>query len=164
MARQARATKESLLADLVAARQGVLGAALALSPEQRDEVFLGTWSARDLLAHLAGWDCANLEAAQAILAGRRPAFWAHRDRDWGSFNARLVAEYRRDDFGELLALVEDSYRRLIAFLETVPAEEFFRAHGRDRISTLLRAEARDEVEHGRQVREFGQGQPPEEGR
>jgi hypothetical protein len=154
MSRQPQARKESLLADLVAARSSVLAAAMTLSPAQRDEVFLGTWSVKDLLAHLAGWDFANLEAAQAILAGRRPAFWAHQDHDWRAFNACLVAEYRREDFGELLALLEDSHRRLIAFLETIPAAELFQAHGRDRISTLLRTETRDEFEHGRQILEL----------
>lgn len=101
-------------------------------------------------------DYANLEAVQSILDGKRPAFWAHYDHDWQSFNARLVAEYRRDDFAELLALAEESHRLLLAFLETVPPEAFFRAHGRDRISTLLRVEARDEREHARQVREFSE--------
>jgi len=117
-------------------------------------VFLGTWSLKDLLAHLVGWDYANLEAAQAILAGRRPAFWAQRDRDWQTFNARLVAEYRREDPAELLALLHDSHRQLLAFVETFPAEEFFQLHGRDRLSTILRAEARDEQKHAQQIREL----------
>jgi len=154
MGAKAQLKKEKVIADLVEARTMVLEAAAALSPAQQDEVFLGTWSVKDLLAHLVGWDYANLEAAQAILAGQRPAFWVHYDRDWKTFNARLVAEYRRDDFAELVASVEDSHRRLIAFLETIPAEDFFRAHGRDRISTLLRVEARDERKHCAQIQEF----------
>lgn len=104
-----------------------------------------------------GWDHANLEAAQAILAGRRPAFWAHRDRDWQTFNARLVAEYRREDPAEMLALLEYSHHHLLAFVEAIPAEELFQAHGRDRLSTILRAEARDEQEHAQQIREFAVG-------
>jgi len=154
MSAQPQVRKDRLLADLVAARRAVREAATAVPAERWDELFLGTWSIKDLLAHLAGWDYANLEAAQAILAGRRPAFWAHQDRDWQAFNARLVTEYRREDPAELLALVQDSRRQLMAFLETIPAEELFRARGRDRISTLLRAETRDEQEHGRQIREF----------
>ena len=149
-----RRRKERMLAELAAARQAVLEAAATVRPQQWDEMFLGTWALRDLLAHLVGWDYANLEAAQAILAGRRPAFWAYQDRDWQAFNARLVTEYRREDPEELLALVGDSRRQLMVFLETIPAEEIFRAHGRDRISTLLRAETRDEQEHGQQIREF----------
>jgi len=149
--------KTRLLADLVAARQAVRDAAAAVPAGRWDEVFLGTWSIVDLLAHLVGWDFANLEAAQAILAGRRPAFWTHHDRDWATFNARLVAEYRRDDPAELLALLEDSHRQLLAFVEAIPPEALFQAHGHDRISTILRVEARDEQEHARQIRELAGG-------
>lgn len=156
--------KAQLLADLVAARRDVRAAAAAVPAGRWDEVFLGTWSIKDLLAHLVGWDYANLEAAQAILAGRRPDFWAHRDRDWQTFNAHLVAEYRRDGPAELQSLLDTSHRQLLAFLEDIPAEELFQAHGRDRISTILRAEARDEQTHARQIREFAahKAQGPQE--
>ena len=153
MRAQPQVRKAQLLADLVAARQAVREAAAAVPAGRWDEVFLGTWSIVDLLAHLVGWDYANLEAAQAILAGRRPAFWAQRDRDWQTFNAQLVAEYRRESPAELLALLDDSHRQLLAFVETFPAEEFFLLHGRDRLSTILRAEARDEQRHAQQIRE-----------
>lgn len=101
----AQARKERVIAELVAARRGILDAVAALPPAKQVEVFLGVWSVKDLLAHLAGWDDANIEATQAIRAGRLPAFYAHYDPDWQTFNARLVAEYRRDDLADLLALV-----------------------------------------------------------
>ena len=47
----------------------------ALSRKERDTVFLGIWTVRDMLAHLAGWDYANLEAAKSILAGELPSFY-----------------------------------------------------------------------------------------
>ena len=65
----AQAKKEGILADLVETREKILDAASSLSPADQDRVFLGVWSVKDLLAHLVGWDFANLEAAQAILAG-----------------------------------------------------------------------------------------------
>jgi hypothetical protein len=154
MRAQPQVRKDRLLADLVAARRAVREAATAVPAARWDEVFLGTWSIKDLLAHLAGWDFANLEAAQAVLAGRRPAFWAHHDRDWQTFNAHLVAEHRRQDPAELLTLLEGSHHQLIAFLEPIPAGDLFQTHGRDRLSTILRAEARDEQRHAQQIREF----------
>jgi len=42
-------------------RRKILDAASAPSPEQRDEVFLGIWSVKDLLAHLAGWNVTNID-------------------------------------------------------------------------------------------------------
>ncbi len=147
----AQAEKDKIIGGLVEARSKILEAASLLSPTERDEVFLGVWSVRDLLAHLVGWDYTNLNAVQEILAGQKPGFWAHYDRDWKSYNARLVAEYRRDDFSELVAAVEASHRALIDYLQMVPADAYVK---RKQIATLLRAETRDEEVHHRQVEAF----------
>lgn len=152
--------KGQVISELIEARRRILEVASSLSPAQQDEVFLGAWSIVDLLAHLVGWDFANLEAAQAILAGKVPAFYAHHDRDWRTFNARLVAEHKKDDFALLLASMEDSHQKLIDFLETVPAEEFDKDRGvrfkgyKVTIARLLQVEAKDEAEHHTQIKEF----------
>ena len=160
VATASQAKKAQVISELVEARRRILEVASSLSPAQQDEVFLGVWSIKDLLAHLVGWDFANLEAAQAVLAGKVPAFYAHHDRDWKTFNARLVAEHKKDDFALLLASVEDSHQVLIDFLETIPAEEFDRDRGirfrryKVTIARLLQAEAKDEAEHYTQIKEF----------
>ena len=102
----AQAEKDGIISGFVVARSKILEAASSLSPQAQDEVFLGEWSVKDLLAHLEGWDYTNLTAVQEILEGRKPGFWQHYDRDWKSYNAQLVAEYKRDDLAELAAAVE----------------------------------------------------------
>jgi hypothetical protein len=86
---------------LVETRRRILDAASSLSPAEQNEVSLGVCSVKDLLAHLAGWDFANIEAVEAILVGRLPSFYSHYDRDWKTLNARLVAEYRKDNLADL---------------------------------------------------------------
>ncbi|MFZ3080081.1 MAG: hypothetical protein WA109_10370, partial [Bellilinea sp.] len=54
--------KNALIADMVDTRAKILEAAKNVPPPLRTEVFLGTWSLLDLLAHLAGWDDANRQA------------------------------------------------------------------------------------------------------
>lgn len=147
----AQAKKDEIISGLVEARRKILDVAGMLSPAEQDEVFLGVWTVKDLIAHLVGWDYTNLEAVQAILAGQRPSFWGYYDRDWKTYNARLVAEYRRDDFAELVASVEESHRKLIGFLQAIPADEYIR---RKKIVTLLRAESKDENTHYGQMKEF----------
>lgn len=156
----AQAKKDKLISDLIRARGRLLDAARALTPEKRDEVFLGVWSTQDLLAHLAGWDFTNLAAARDILADKIPDFYAQHDRDWKTYNAHLVEEYKKDDFDEMIASVEASHRSLIDFLDTIAPEEF----GKDRglsvrgykvtIARLLQAEIDDEEIHCRQIEEF----------
>lgn len=152
----AQAEKNAIIAGLLEARSKLLAEVRFLPAGAEDEVFLGTWSVKDLLAHLIGWDVTNLEAVGEILAGKKPAFWQHYDRDWQSYNARLVAEHKQDDLAELLTSIEASHRRLIDFLDSVPADDYTR---NTKIGRLLRTEARDEEEHCRQVRAFRQRLP-----
>ena len=62
MKRTDSAFKDELLFGLKAVRESILTEALALPGEAHARVFLGTWTVMDLLAHLAGWDAANLKA------------------------------------------------------------------------------------------------------
>jgi len=142
------------------ARTDLLNEAGSLSPEQREAVFLGIWSIKDLLAHLAGWDFTNLDAVKEVLAGKVPVFYDHYDHDWQSYNAMLVGKYKREDFDELLSLVEDSHRQLLEFLQEVSAETFLkdfglRARGQKvTIQRLLEAELKDELIHSQQMIDF----------
>jgi hypothetical protein len=107
-----------------------------------------------------GWDLANLEGAQALLARRLPAFYARRDRDWAGLNAEFVARYRRNHYTALSAEARRAHRTLMKYLLTVPAEEFDRDFGvrfrgiKVTIARLLASETQDEQEHCRQVEEF----------
>jgi len=156
--------KETIIAALRTARRKILDVAYCLAPEQRDEVFLGTWSAEDLLAHLIGWDYTNKDAVRSILEGELPYFYEYRDRDWASYNALLVNRHRKGHYAEILNAIEGSHAALTGFLATVPPEEFDSDHGvrfkgyKVTISRLLEAEAEDEEEHARQIKEFVAGQ------
>lgn len=150
----AQAVKDALLAGVVKARQDLLDVVRQLSPAQQNQVFLGEWTVKDLLAHLVGWDYTNMQAVQEILAGEQPGFRQHYDRDWKSYNARLVAEHRREDFTEMVAAAEQSHRALIEYLQAVHPDEYVK---RKPIKTLLRAEIRDGEEHRQQVEQFRTG-------
>ena len=161
MRQSAQTKKDQLIAELIAARREVLDAALALPEAEQDAVFLGTWTVKDLLAHLVGWDHANLEGIEAVLAGRLPAFYARYDAGWRTYNASLVRTYRRDSLAEAIAAAEESYRSLLAAAQAVPAADFGKDHGvrspggrRVTIAMLLSSEAGDERKHARQIKDF----------
>lgn len=166
MAEKAQAKKDEIVAALIQARRRILDLAHTLPPEKQDQVFLGVWSVKDLLAHLIGWDYTNVEATKSILAGQLPEFYSHHDRDWQTYNASLVEQYKKDDFVELLYAVETSQRALMGLLATVPAEEFDKDRGvrfkryKVTIARLLQAEADDEEEHYGQIKEFAESESP----
>ncbi len=158
--------KDKIISELVEARRKILDAAYSLPEEKQDEVFLGVWSVKDLLAHLVGWDYTNIQAVGELLEAKLPAFYSYYDRDWKTYNARLVEEHKKDDFVELLASVEASHRELISLLETVPAEEFEKDRGirsgryKVTIARILQTEADDEKKHHTQMKEFSEGSSP----
>jgi hypothetical protein len=161
MSNTPEAKKQHLIADLVGAREEVLAAAMALPGEEQDTPFLGTWSAHDIVAHLVGWDYANLEAVEAIRTGRLPAFYDHYDRDWRTFNAGLVEQYKQKTLEETTALAHESRQALLTALAALPAADVSRDYGvrsagrrRVTIAMLLSVEARDERKHAEQIRAF----------
>ena len=154
--------KNQILSDLVETRQKILAATSGLSDAQREQVFLGIWSVKDLLAHLAGWDRTNLDAAKSVLVGELPSFYQYRDRDWQTYNATLVKEYKKDSFKELLAEVTAAQEQLIEFLQSIPPEQFNKDFGvrfrgyKVTIQRLLDAEWKDEQTHLQQLVDFMQ--------
>jgi hypothetical protein len=152
--------KNKILSDLLETRQKILAAASGLSEARRDQVFLGIWSVKDLLAHLAGWDHTNLDAAKSVLGGELPSFYQYRDRDWQTYNAMLVKEHKKDSFKELLAEVTAAHEQLVEFLQTIPPEQVNKDFGvrfrgyKVTIQRLLEAELEDERTHLQQIVDF----------
>ena len=160
------AARRALLDDLRAARQSILDALAGLPLDRFDEVFLGDWSALDVLAHLVGWDFTNLKAAQDILAGQLPGFYAYHDHDWRTYSARLVTVYRRADPAAMLDSAAASHDRLLAYLETVPAPDLSKDTGvrykgvKVTLRRLLQTEIDDERVHAEQIRAFAGREKP----
>lgn len=148
------------MSEMQRVRSELLTEVTALSRKERDTVFLGIWSVRDLLAHLAGWDFANLDAAKSIIAGKLPSFYEHRDRDWQTYNAMLVKKYRRNTFREIHATLRDSQQKLVAYLQTIPPEYFNQDFGvrfrgyKVTIQRLLEADVKDVRIHHQQIVDF----------
>ena len=152
--------KSQLIQGLKDVRQKILNLASSMSIEAQEDVYLGTWSVREMLAHLAGWDETNIRAANEILVGELPSFYDFSDKDWATYNAKLISEYSCDDFGELISLVKSSHEGLLEKLETISAEELWmdrgiRAKGwKVTIGRLLEVELKDEEEHLSQLRAY----------
>jgi len=152
--------KERLLSDFVDVRKKILIESSRFSPDWVEMPFVGSWAIKDLLAHLSGWDRTNLEAAKEIQEGKVPSFYAFHDRDWASYNASLVKEYKRKELVAQLSLVAKTHDELMHYLETIPAAELFMDRGirhkgyKVIISSLLEVEKQDEGIHLKQIMEF----------
>jgi hypothetical protein len=121
--------KTALLNSFHENRESLLSCARTWPPDQVETIFLGEWSLLDLLAHISGWDDANREAIAAVQAGRLPEFYAHKDPDWRTYNASHVRNYRRPTLEAQLALVQETFEKLMESLTQVGAEDLYRDYG-----------------------------------
>ncbi|TET44221.1 ClbS/DfsB family four-helix bundle protein [candidate division TA06 bacterium] len=89
-----------------------------LSEERASKPYsMGSWSVKDVVAHLVFWDEELLRSIEALMRGDRPAFL---DQDWDSLNAREVARRKDQSLEEMLQDLEESGRgvkSLIASLD-----------------------------------------------
>jgi len=154
------AEKDKLIEDFIEIRKKIIDLVSSLPPEELDEVFLGSWSVKDLLAHLIGWDYWNLKAVKEILAGKLPSFYSHYDPDWVSFNTQLVKKYKKENLEELLSSLKESHQKLISFLRTIPSEELNKDKGlrwknnKVTITNELQPEIDDEKIHYKQIKNW----------
>jgi hypothetical protein len=161
MSKQSNAERKSgLIAGLKDVRKRILTLASKLDPGKHEEVYLGTWSVREMLAHLAGWDETNIRAADEILCDDLPSFYKYSDKDWASYNVKLVSEYSRENFEDLISLVGKTHTALVDKVEKISADELWRDRGirargwKVTIGRLLEVELEDEEEHYSQLRAF----------
>ena len=157
---KAQLKKDELIADLIETRRKIVDITSSFSPTEHDQVFLGIWSIKDLLAHLLGWLEANRKAIKAIRAGKLPEFYAYKDRDWQTYNALLVSKYKRGSLPKLMSTMQISHQKLIDLIQTIPAEELEQDKGvrykgyKVTIARLLQAELKDEKVHCTQIEMF----------
>ena len=151
---------QDLLAEFSRVRRAILEVAAGLPPDRQAEVFLGSWTIRELLAHLAGWDETNLAAARSVQAGQLPDFYAYRDRDWQSYNARLVGQFAGKTPSELQILAAQTQAELVAYLQSLSSAIFFRDFEvryrgyRVTIARLVESEVHDENVHLGQIADW----------
>ena len=152
--------KARVIEAVIEARQALMAAVSGLPASAQEQVFLGIWSANDLVAHLAGWDEANLVAVQEVLDGRLPSFYAHHGPDWRDYNALLVARCKQPSLAQTMALAWKTHRALIEFVQAVPADQINRDFGvrfrgyKVTVRRILEAEVKDNVIHRGQIEAF----------
>jgi uncharacterized protein (TIGR03083 family) len=83
------------------------------------------WSVKDILAHVTTWEEEALKYLPLVIEGRRPPRYV----TYGgidAFNAMMTERKRGLSLDEVRTLMDETHQRLLAYLETVPAEEYRR--------------------------------------
>ena len=85
----------------------------------------GDWSVKDILAHVTTWEEEALKYLPLILeSGHPPRYVKYGGID--AFNATMTERKRGLSVSEVLRQLDDTHRRLVDFVQSVPEEEFTR--------------------------------------
>jgi hypothetical protein len=148
--------REQLLTKLERAWQEFRDSYAGLSGAQMTEPgVVEDWSVKDLIAHVTWWEEEALHHLPNILEGRRPPRYSTKYGGIDAFNAMMTE--RRQDAGleEVLQQQEESHRRLVAYIRSVPEEHFVtetRFRRRLRLDTYSHYPL-----HAREIREWRSG-------
>jgi Mycothiol maleylpyruvate isomerase N-terminal domain len=127
-----------------------------LTDEQMRQVWLGTWGVREIVIHISGWHEVMIPALGRAAKGEAP-YPAGTYDDFDSWNARFVEQRTGVKTADVLAELDDSYRRFVAAAAAVPEQHF--APGGTAREPFDGAGPGHYREHAAQIREWRQTSP-----
>jgi hypothetical protein len=102
--------------------QRVLTAVEGIEPTVlENQPAVGSWSARDVVGHLADWQSEMLDAAEHILGGPKPRFQPIKNTQ--GFNSMRAALWGVEPWEAAQSDFEQSCARMSAFLERITPEQ-----------------------------------------
>jgi hypothetical protein len=151
---------DAVLAPLDQAWRALDAAARALSEDHFLAPLRG-WSARDIVAHLIGWNRHMIEASGSILKGETPGYYADAPHGYRNLNAALAAAYSSRSHEELLRELEASLLELKTFVRSLPPADIDDSHGvlhysgrPATVGGILRSLAQDYQDHAAEIDEL----------
>ena len=86
----------------------------------------GNWSVKEILAHVTTWEEEALKHLPLILKGGRPPRYSVMYGGINTFNAQMTERKRGLSLSEVLKQLDETHRRLIAYIHRAPEEQFTR--------------------------------------
>jgi hypothetical protein len=84
----------------------------------------GEWSVRDIVAHVTTWEQEALQHLPAILKGDKPPRYSITHGGIDAFNRTMTEQKRGLTLAEVRRQAEDTHRRVLCFIESVPEDQF----------------------------------------
>jgi hypothetical protein len=116
--------KQQLLKRLEKAWTAIKESYAGLSNSQLTEPgVVGNWSVKDILAHVTTWEEEALKYLPLIISGGSPPRYT-RYGGIDGFNAQLTEQKRGLALSGVLKQLDETHRRLIDYIQSVPEEHF----------------------------------------
>ena len=145
--------RQQLLKQLDKAWTAFQASYAGLSDEQLTEPGVtGHWSVKDLIAHVTWWEEEALKHLPLILTGGRPPRYSVQYGGIDAFNAQMTEQKRGLSLSDVLRQMDATHRRLVAYVQNVPEEQFMRE---TRVRRRLRLDTYSHYpQHAKAIREW----------
>ena len=146
--------KDELLKSGEAEFQAFKAALRGLDAARLTLVWLGTWSIKDIVAHISGWHREMGPALERMARGERPIPEGTNYEDVDAWNAKFAAAKKDSPVSEVLRELDLSHEYFMALAARVPEERFVPGKTAYRIVDLN--SAHHYKDHGDQIRAWRQ--------
>ncbi|HEX9818567.1 MAG TPA: ClbS/DfsB family four-helix bundle protein [Methylomirabilota bacterium] len=143
-------TKEELLNEAAREYRALHEALQGLNEAQMTEVWLGTWSVRDIVAHIAGWHQEMAPALERLARGERPVREGVSYDDVDAWNERFAAARRATAVADVLLELDKTHEAFLKAAAAVPGERL--QPGKTAWKIVDGNSAHHYREHGEQIR------------
>jgi hypothetical protein len=121
-----------------------------LNEAQMTEVWLGTWSIKDIVAHMSGWHREMVPALERLARGDKPLPEGVSYDDVDAWNARFTAAARGEAVADVLLDFDTTHEAFMRAADAVPEGRW--QPGRTTYRLVDQNSAHHYREHGEQVR------------
>ena len=116
--------KDAVLREVEGSFSELLAAARALDERGMSRVCDGTWTAKEILAHITGWHRTMTGALERMARGERPTPEGVDYGDADAWNARFAAGARAQQGATIVAGLQQSFSNYLRAARALPADRF----------------------------------------
>jgi len=143
-------TKQELLNDAARQYKALHETIQGLNEAHMTEVWLGTWTVRDIVSHISGWHREMIPALERIARGERPIPDGVSYADVDAWNAKFAAAKRDAPVADVLLEFDKSHEDFMHAAAQVPDDRF--VEGKTAWKIVDGNSAHHYNEHGEQIR------------
>ncbi len=86
----------------------------------------GSWSVKDIIAHVTTWEEESLTHLPLILGGKKPPRYSVTYGGIDAFNAQMTEQKKNLPLSEVLQQRDNTHHRLVDFIQRAPEDQFIR--------------------------------------
>ena len=116
--------KKTALAEVDAGFKKLLASVEGLDDAALTKVFYGSWSAKDILAHIAGWQHTMTGAMERMARGEKPTPEGVDYSDADAWNAKFAGAMAPQSAGTVVADLKQSYANYYRAASVLPDDRF----------------------------------------